>query len=319
MPLFRRRKTEGVPFDQSHGDPRATRLVQAVEADDLDGIRGVLTGEASVADLERFTHLVSEVEGHPEIFDAWVERAPDEPMAWLARGAYGVGWAWAARGGGYAETVSEEQWELFFERLNRAESDLMRAAEMDPQDPLPWSHMLVSGRGLQVPTEELRMRLDEVQSRRPWLVEAHMQLLQSLCAKWFGSDEESLEFARATSREAPEGAAVHALVPMAHIEIWLDMERREGEDPAEYEERSDVREEIQEAARRSVFSDAFADELPSVFAMNVFAMGLHLWGDPEGALALVRRLGRRRTEFPWVFLYADPGVVYGELLAEAEG
>lgn len=316
MPLFRRRKPQGVPFDPTAGDPRAARLVEGVEADDLDAVKAVLGEPAPHEVRERLLSLMTDVSGHHELFDRWVEAEPDRQLAWLARGAYGVGYAWEARGGDYADKVGRDAFELFFERLNVAEDDLMRAADMDRDDPVPWSNLLVSGRGLQVPKEELRIRYEEVQKRHPWLVEANMQMLQSLCEKWFGSDEESLEFARATNRDAPEGAAARAVLPMAHIEIWLDKERREGEFPHEYRQSREVLEEIWDASKRSVLVDGFTDDLTTAYALNVFAMALNLFGDEVGAKAIVQRLGTRRTEFPWVYL-ADPDGVYGELLASS--
>ena len=312
MPLFRR-KPKRVPFDVTAGDERAARLVAATENGDLDAIRAVLTDAQAPEDREQLTSLLPDVEGRHELFDRWAEAEPDSQLARLARGAYGIGYAWEARGGDYADRVGRDAFELFWERLRVAEEDLARAAEMEPSDPVPWSHLLKSGRGLQVPKEELWMRYDEAQSRRPWLVETHMQLLQSLCEKWFGSDEESLEFARRIDREAPEGAAARAVLPMAHIEIWLDKHRRDGEDPREYRENRDAREEIRAAADRSVFADGFREELASIYPMNVFAMGLWLFGDVPAAEKIAQRLGPRRTEFPWVY-FNDGDRVYGELL-----
>ena len=313
MALFRR-KPKGVPADITAGDPRAAQLIHAVASDDADGVRAVLTQAAGADERERLTALLAELPGHPQPFETWVEREPDNPTARLARAAHGIGFAWAARGAGYGDTVGKDDWTVFLERLRRAEGDLLRAAEYDRDDAVPWSLMLMSGRGVEAPKEELLGRYEQAQARHPWLLEAHLQLLQALCAKWFGSDEESLGFARAVARDAPEGAAVRALVPMAHIEIWLDMDRRDGQSPDAYQERPDVREEIQEAARRSVFADGFSDDLVTVPALNVFAVGLYLFGDEPAAAALVQRLGDRRTDFPWAYL-SDPDRRYADLLA----
>jgi hypothetical protein len=314
MALFRR-KPKAVPVDLTAGDPRAAQLVDAVESDDADGIRSVLGEATSVDERERLTMLLTQLSGHPQPFESWVEREPDNPTAWLARAAHGIGYAWDARGAGYADTVGKDGWTMFLERLRRAEGDLLRAAEYDRGDAVPWSMMLISGRGLEAPKEELLDRYEQAQARHPWLLEAHLQLLQSLCQKWLGSDDEALGFARAVARDAPDGAAVLAVVPIAHIEIWLDMDRRDGADPDEYMRRPEVREEIQEAARRSVFADGFADDLVTVPALNIFAVGLDLVGDGPGAAALVQRLGDRRAEFPWAYLLGDPGQRYAELLA----
>ena len=313
MPLFRR-KPQGVPIDPTAGDPRAARLIEAVRSDDPHAVRAALDVPLDAAERERLLSIMTAVEGHPEVFDAWVDVEPDSQLALLARGAYGVSFAWQARGADRAERVEEDAWEVFFDRLRVAAEDLWRAAELDPADPVPWTNLLISGRGLQVPKEEERMRYEELQQRAPWLLEAQLQTLHFLCKKWFGSDEESLAFARNVDRDAPTGSSARAVVPMAHIELWLDLHDREGGgDPDAYKQRTDVRDEIRAAAERSVFADGFEDDLRTVPALNAFAMGLGMFGDEEGARALVQRLGTRRTEFPWAY-YVDPDTVYGALL-----
>ena len=313
MPFFRRKQPQGVPVDLSSGDARAARLLEAVRTDHVEGVRDTLAEVSDAAERERLTHLLTDVPGHEKLFDAWVEIDPDSHLARLSRGAYWVGHAWEARGAAFSEYVEEDAWEVFFDRLRVAEDDLHQAAEMDPTDPVPWSHLLTSGRGLQVPKEELWIRYEEAQRRQPWLVETHMQLLQSLCAKWYGSDEESVDFAHTTDREAPPGAAARAVVPMAYIEVWLAMNSRDDQDHDAYRGSSGVRKEIQEAADRSVFADGFSDDLPSVYALNVFAMGFYLFGDEDNAKRIVQRLGTRRTDFPWAY-FNDPDAVYGGLL-----
>jgi len=313
MSLFRR-KPQGVPVDISAGDPNAARLVDAIGSEDLAALRKAFEAAQSPEERERLTVVTTEVPGHPDVFEAWVQEEPERALAWLARGAYGVSEAWEVRGAGYGETVEEEAWEVFHDRLLGAEDDLMRAADLDPQDPVPWTHLVTSGRGLQVPKEELWLRFEEARRRRPWLPEAHMALLQGICEKWSGSHEEALAFARETSRDAPAGAPVHAVLPMAHLEVWLSKGSDDEADAKRYSADADVREEIQEAARRSVLAPEFVADGVSMYALNVFACGLYTFGDEPGAAALAQRIGQRRAEFPWVY-YDDADRLFGALLA----
>ena len=311
MALFRR-KPQGVPVDFTFGDPRAQRLVAALRANDLDAFRGALEAAGSAHELERLTMVLAGSPGHPELLDAWADDEPDRALAWLARGVHGVSEAWEIRGAGRSPTVDADAWERFFERLREAEDDLLRAADMDPGDPVAWTHLLKSGRGLQIPKEELWARFEEGRRRSPWLLEAHLQLLQGICAKWSGSDEDTLAFARETTRDAPAGAPVHAVVPMAHIEVWLGKDStRESE---EYSASAEARDEIQAAAHRSVLADGFEDDMVSMFALNVFATGMYIFGDEPGAAALAQRIGTRRSPLPWDY-FDDAGVLYAELLA----
>jgi hypothetical protein len=304
MPFFRKRD---VPVDRTSGDPRAARLLEAFAADDLDGVASALAEAGTPEERERMTSLLSAVPREAHVLDAWVEREPDEPAAWLARGAHGIGWAWEARGRDTADNVGRDAFELFFDRLRDAEDDLLRAARLAPEDAVPWCHTIISGRGLQVPKEELWMRYEETQSRHPWLLEAHLQMVQGIAKKWGGSHEEMLDFARRVGREAPAGAPVHAVVAEAHVEVWFDLE------DDTYLWRPDVQEEIMQAANRSVFADGFVDDMVGVQALNLFAFAFHRGGADAPAKALVQRLGTRRTEFPWAYLIKGPGM-YAKLL-----
>ena len=312
MPLFRR-KPQGVPADVTAGDERAARIVQALPDGDLEALRSALGEARSVEEHERLLAVLADAPGHPAALDAWTQQEPESADAWLARGTYGIAQAWDARGAAYADRVDEDAWEVFFERLREAEDDLLKAAGLDPANALPWSQLIISGRGLQIPKEELRIRYDETQSRHPWLPEAHAEMLQGLCAKWSGSDEEALAFVRFIDREAPDGAPARASLAMAHLEVWLGL-MDDDPDPDAYLRRDDVRDEIRSAAKRSVLADGFVDDLVSVYALNVFATAFELTGDRDAAAGLVQRLGTRRTEYPWVYL-ADHERLYGELLA----
>lgn len=53
------------------------------------------------------------------------DQYPKEPAAALLDASYWLQYAWNARGGGYANTVSPEAWKLFEERLKKAEAILV--------------------------------------------------------------------------------------------------------------------------------------------------------------------------------------------------
>ena len=310
MPLFRTRET---PADPTLGDPRAAAIVQSAENGDLDGLIAALGEARTIEEREALTAVLPDIPGSAQLFDTWVEREPDSADAWLARGAHGVGWAWEARGGGYAEYVDDEEFKVFFERLRRAEESLQRAVELSPEDPVPWTHLLTSGRGLQVPKEEQWMRYEESKRRHPFLPVANAMMLQYLCQKWFGSDIESLEFAGGVAREAPDGSPVIGVLPSAHIEVWLDLHRRENGNPAAYISGPEVRQEIREMAERSVLREDFAVDIVTAPAVNTFAFAFYCMDEDDTAAQLVKRLGTRRTELPWDF-FSDGAKRYAKLL-----
>src|SRR5262245_43970923 len=54
---------------------------------------------------------------------AWCEARKDSALARLVRGTHYMHWAWEARGSGWANSVSEDGWKLFRERLGLAKKD----------------------------------------------------------------------------------------------------------------------------------------------------------------------------------------------------
>ena len=79
--------------------------------------------------------------------DAWCAAAPESAYAHLVRGEHLIGFAWEARGSGWANTVSDEGWRLFAERLSLARAALERAAELDPTLSLVPAALITVGRG----------------------------------------------------------------------------------------------------------------------------------------------------------------------------
>jgi hypothetical protein len=62
-----------------------------------------------------------------------------------------------------------------------------------------------------------------------------------------------------------------------------------------------VQAEIRAAAERSVLDPSWSDTPVSVGALNTFANAFYRCGDYDGARALVRRIGSRRSEAGWMY------------------
>jgi hypothetical protein len=93
--------------------------------------------------LELFYDITSGVNvGQPkwekiaEFHESWLKAHPQSISARVSRARYFIGYAWHARGGGYANTVSEEQWKRFGEHIEEAERELRRP--ITREDPMAW-------------------------------------------------------------------------------------------------------------------------------------------------------------------------------------
>jgi hypothetical protein len=69
------------------------------------------------------------------------EHYPEVHYAYMIRANYFDDFAWEARGTGTANTVGEENYRLFHERLAWAREDLKKAYELEPNEPVIWANL----------------------------------------------------------------------------------------------------------------------------------------------------------------------------------
>jgi len=244
---------------------------------------------------------LSRVSGRPQWLDEWVAARPGSALPLLMRGSHGKNWAWEARGAGRASTVKEDAWPLFHARLVEADRDLAKAAALDERDPTPWAQSMIVARGLSLGQPEQRRRFDEAHRRDPLNGPACVNMIQGAAGKWGGSNEAMLGFARRASGEAPDGSAVHKVVALAHIEMWLDSPQ--GDAQRAYFKSQAVKEEVQAAARRSIMSPAYerSGSALSWPDRNVFAFCFRLMHEYAAQLKQMRLIGPHVEEFPWQY------------------
>jgi hypothetical protein len=246
---------------------------------------------------------LSDITARPTWADEWVAARPDSAIPLLFRGSHGTHWAWQARGSGWANTVKQDAWAVFHSRLVAADEDLTRAAALDPQDPCPWEVSLPVVRGLSLGQVEGRRRFDEAHRRDPWNLFACVDMIQLTAKKWGGSHETMFEFARSVSAQAPEGSSVHRVIPLAHIEKWLDL-RNAPLGNQGYFLQAEVRSEIYAAATKSIRSPHYRDGLTSWGDRNAFAFCFDLMADVAATKEQLKIIGPRITH-PWT-MFPDP-------------
>lgn len=256
----------------------------------------------------------------PEVHDAphWAEQLMavhgGAALSWTIMAATRRCAAWRVRGGGPVDLVPADVHATFFGLLRRSERDLRQAVRLDPADPVPWTELIISGYGLQIPLEERCRRHDRAVALAPDLYRAPGQLLQGLCTKWGGSDDLALQFARAVDDLSPAGSPNHRLVAEAHLERWV--QRR---CPANTYFDEDVVAEILAAAERCVLHPEFVDTVrhpAAAVARNTFAVCLFAAGLDELARQQATLLADRLSEWPWRYL-GDPGERFDHVLKSA--
>lgn len=292
-----------VVLDRAAAYPQTAVLRAALARRDWPACRAVLD---AAGPMER-TGLIrdaSEEAGIEDFLRAVLRDDPRDGTASALLGTHLIDVGWKVRTGARAEHVSRAQFEGFHQWLCRAEQVLIDGAAYHPEDPAIWKARLTSARGLSLGLAETRRRYDRMTAADPHHLPGQVQMVQSLCPKWGGSWERLHEFTRDAVAAAPPGSAHGLLIAEAHIEHVLELDDR----PAmlAYLAQEQVRSELYEAARRSIWHPAFTRGYGWLEALSSFAMVFTLLDDQPAAASAFRPLGELGTDLPWGYLSDDP-------------
>uniref|UniRef100_A0AAU3GS63 DUF4034 domain-containing protein n=1 Tax=Streptomyces sp. NBC_01401 TaxID=2903854 RepID=A0AAU3GS63_9ACTN len=236
---------------------------------------------------------------HPGWLDSWLEDSPENPDAVLVKADQYVFEAWEIRTGARASHVEDDQFRAFHAVLRDAVPVISTAAELNPDDPVPWRVALTQARGIQAPRPVFDTYLAEANARDPHHEGCHVQALQYLCAKWYGSHEEMFAFAERAAGQAPPGSRLHALPLQAVVEYLISEEETPGADL--YTARAEAA-----VARAQALSDCYAPgEREAAGFRNHLALVLWSMNRYEEALTAFRTIGVHATTFPWTY-FGDP-------------
>lgn len=163
----------------------------------------------------------------PLIFKNW----PNDSPSWLLKGEAYTELAWHARGGGYADTVKEEGWKLFNERLAVAQEALEKAWKLNSNDPRIARDMMYVNLGQSGGRKRMELWFNRAMELNTNYYEACYQKSFYLEPKWYGSDEEMLDFGRECVASKKWGGNVPLILWNTHIRI---NNRNKKSDPTAY-------------------------------------------------------------------------------------
>jgi len=145
-----------------------------------------------------------------------------QPMGRTIKGALLVDWGWRYRGSGMSSTVTDEMFNAFEARLTRARTELEAAVAQDGDDGVAFTFLIRLLKGLsQVPAMSAAWEAFQGAARKP--IRAYSGYADALAAKWFGSHDFMVAFAR-LNQEALLPAS-RALVVQAYHEIIFSLMR----------------------------------------------------------------------------------------------
>jgi hypothetical protein len=122
--------------------------------------------------------------------EAWIQARPESITARVALARHLTDYAWKARGGGYANTVSDEAERLFEERLGQAAAGLKEAKDLKAKCPVYWTTVMKVGLGLGIPKDQHNRLFQEATQAYPDYTPIYIQRGIFLLPRWYGDDGE---------------------------------------------------------------------------------------------------------------------------------
>lgn len=136
---------------------------------------------------------------HFETFERWKDAYPDSISARTAAAHAWTTYAWEARGSGYVNTVSEENFRLFHQRIAEAKRELLDAERAEERCPEWYSVRLAVAVGESADWDEYNEIYNEGAALEPTYYYLHRDKAYYLLPRWHGNEGDWPRFAEETS------------------------------------------------------------------------------------------------------------------------
>ena len=143
---------------------------------------------------------------------------PDNPVGDALDGVFYTSDAWCARGTGYANTVTPQAWQLFRERLERANSILSGLEAKAPGEWMTADAMMTVMRGQEQPRDQMELWFQRGIKADPDAFGMYMHKRVYLLPRWYGSDDDEWNF----GTECAQSQNWAAKIPMMLVEAVSD-------------------------------------------------------------------------------------------------
>ncbi|PCI06759.1 hypothetical protein COB72_11455 [bacterium] len=221
----------------------------------------------------------------------WCDEQPGSSVAHTVAGINHVKRAWLERGGGWTPKHVPE----FMGLLNLAMESFDRATAIDPENATAHAWKIYAGKGLGQEDERVRLYFDAATRSHPDFHAAHWMYFDYLTAKWYGSEEQCIGFAREVLKNRAAGSAALGVVAYAHFEIARErMEKDKKAGFMGYLNQPEVRSDIVRANDLAFTDHRMSMVTPRVRAF--FAYMLWQLGETQGAKAHMEIIGKTT---PW--------------------
>ncbi len=289
----------GRPVDEDPGDVAAmlqNKRYDVLEKHLLSLLRDKKREKDGVSSLSQaYTKLCHVEEGEWSFgarinqFKAWLTQYNSSHFANACLGIVYIDLAWYARGGGYANTITEVSGRIFKINLLSARHHLEKAYSLDQSDAAVPAKLITVATGLGLDRNEMERQFQRAISADPTDHQAYFNKLMYLMPKWLGSKEEMFSFARESVRKAPPKTRIPMVLPVAHWEMYL---RSEGD--ASYFRDPKIWKEVKEVYQTVTKSFPGANS-----TLNWFARTAYLAGDYDTAREELKKIGDHWDKDAW--------------------
>lgn len=128
------------------------------------------------------------------LHEQWVKSSPSSPAAHIALADYWFHYAWKARGGGFANTVTEQGWKLFGERLTTAREVLEKCRAFATRDPIWYYVMLGVAKGEGWDVERYDALFEEAVTKEPDFLGHYFDKANYMLPRWTGDPKALARF-----------------------------------------------------------------------------------------------------------------------------
>lgn len=280
-------------YDPFLGDTDARDAANALQNGDWIPTMALLrdTADRSL----RMTMITSEAVD-TAAFETWVEaHATAQSLTMLAMRQMTEAWAIGRTKAG-ARTQKEID-DAFLAQLRVADRTVARACGKDPEFADAWAAAVPIATGLGLGVQAAAGRFERAHTLHPYHRNATIAMLRAKFARWGGSHEQMMEFARLVSDQTPPNSAMQMVLPFAHLEYVAAHGRK-----LSHFSRSENRDELKGVIIRFLDSSpdgpAPAEQLE---ALNTFVAVLgRMHPLPEDLLnKCIERIADRPTPVPW--------------------
>ena len=202
----------------------------------------------------------------PPLFKNW----PNTSTAYFIKGKFYLSFAWKARGGGYANQVTEEGWKGFREKLSVADAAFRKAWSLNPKDSRVPTQMIEIAVCLQRDRNEMELWFKRGMELNTNDYELCSEKLRYLKPEWYGSCEDMVAFGRQCVASNNWGGRVPLVLADAH---YYCAQKLEKDQRADYWHQPDVWPDMQSAYERFFELNEDASSFRYSYAYYAYACG----------------------------------------------